>query len=100
MINLIAFCEDTTGLTDERKAVDLFHLDCSKAFDTVFCNILINEQMKYRLKMCTARWSENWLNSQAKSVAITYTKVQMEASHQQCGPEVNAGSSTVQHLHS
>lgn len=83
MINLIAFFKDTTGLVGEKKAVvDLFHLDYSKAFDTVFCNILINKQMKYRLETWAVRWSENWLNNQAKSVAITYTKVQTEASHQ------------------
>lgn len=75
MINLIAFFKDTTGLVGEKKAVDLFHLDYSKAFDTVFCNILINKQMEYRLEMWAVRWFENWLNSQAKSVAITYTKV-------------------------
>ncbi|KAK4824713.1 hypothetical protein QYF61_017939 [Mycteria americana] len=39
--NLINFYNETTGLVDEGRAVDIVYLDFSKAFDTVSHKILI-----------------------------------------------------------
>ena len=39
MTNLTAFCNEMTGLVDERKATDVY-LDFSKAFDAASHNIL------------------------------------------------------------
>ncbi|GAB0207485.1 mitochondrial enolase superfamily member 1 [Grus japonensis] len=40
LTNLIAFYDNMTGWVDERRAVDVVYLDCSKAFDTVSRKIL------------------------------------------------------------
>ena len=48
LTNLIAFCDEMTGLVDEVRAVDVVYLDFSKAFSTVCRNILIDKLKKYR----------------------------------------------------
>lgn len=40
----IAFYGKKIGLMDEGRAMDAAYLDLSKAFDTVFCNILIGKR--------------------------------------------------------
>lgn len=56
--NLITFYNETSGLVDERRALDVFYLDFSQAFGTVFHNILTNKPMKYELAKCMVRWTE------------------------------------------
>ena len=43
LTNLINFCDEMTGLVDERRAVDIVYLDFSKAFDTVSHKILVEK---------------------------------------------------------
>lgn len=61
MTILIGFYDEVTGLVDEEREVNVIYLHLSKAFDTVFHNILIDKLMKYRLEKWTARWIKNWL---------------------------------------
>jgi len=51
-----------TGWLDERRAVDVVYRDFSKAFDTVFHNILIETIKKCGLDEQLVVWIENWLN--------------------------------------
>lgn len=45
----IALYDKKAGLVDEGRAMAAAYLDISKAFDAIFCNILIGKLMKYRL---------------------------------------------------
>jgi len=50
-------------------SADVAHLDFSKAFDTVSCNILLEKLKKCGLDEWSVRWMENWLNGRAQRVA-------------------------------
>ena len=43
LTNLISFYDKVTRLVDEGKAVDVFYLDFSKAFDTISQSILLEK---------------------------------------------------------
>ena len=45
LINLIACYDEINVLAEERRAVDVISLDFSKAFDTVFRNVLIIDKL-------------------------------------------------------
>lgn len=62
------------SFTDEGRAVDVVDLNFRKAFDTASQKVL-----RDRLLICgadgqTVRWTENWLNGQAKQVVTSGTK--------------------------
>ncbi|KAK4830628.1 hypothetical protein QYF61_012453 [Mycteria americana] len=67
LTNLTTSYNEITGLIDEGRAMDIVYLDFSKAFNTVFHKICIEELMKYGLDEQTVRWIENWLNDQSCS---------------------------------
>ncbi|PKU46593.1 rna-directed dna polymerase from mobile element jockey- hypothetical protein [Limosa lapponica baueri] len=46
MTNLIGFCDQTTGLMNEERAVDVIYLDFSQAFEPISHNILIDKLVK------------------------------------------------------
>lgn len=62
LTNLVAFSAEMTGLVDERRAVDIFYLDFSKAFNTVSHHILVDKLINCGLDKWTLRWTENWSN--------------------------------------
>ena len=56
-----------TGWVDERRAVGVFYLDLSKAFDPVSHNTLIDNLRKSKL----GEWTVRWLNGRAQRVLIS-----------------------------
>ncbi|CAM4578502.1 unnamed protein product [Caretta caretta] len=70
LTNLIDFYDEITGCVDEGKAVDVFFLDFSKAFDMVSHSILVSKLKKYGLDEWTIRWIESWLDCPAQRVVI------------------------------
>jgi len=62
------------GSVDERRAVDDVYLDFNKAFGNVCCNILIDKCVKCGLCEWTVKWTESWLNCEARRVLINSTK--------------------------
>ncbi|RMB93635.1 hypothetical protein DUI87_29862 [Hirundo rustica rustica] len=58
---------------DPGKAVDVVYLDFSKAFDTVFHSILLNELAARGLDNSTLHWVRNWLDGQAQRVVVKGT---------------------------
>ncbi|PKU41890.1 rna-directed dna polymerase from mobile element jockey- hypothetical protein [Limosa lapponica baueri] len=73
LTNLIAFYDGMTGWVNEGRAVGVVYLEFSKAFDTVFQNILIDKLRKW-LDETTLRWIDNWLNGRAQRVVISSTE--------------------------
>jgi len=67
LTNLISFYGQVTCLVDEEKAVDVFYLDFSNAFDTVPHSILLEKLAAHDLDGCTLHRIKNWLNGQAQS---------------------------------
>lgn len=74
MTNVIKFYDETKGLVDEGREVDVIYHDFSKAFDPVFHNIHIEKLLRYRLGEQTMRWTKNRLNRQALRVVTSGTK--------------------------
>jgi len=60
-----------TGWVDGARAVDVFYLDFSKAFDTVSHNILLGKLRKCGLDEWLVRWIENWLNGRTQRAVIS-----------------------------
>lgn len=55
MTNLITFYNKITDSVDKRRAVGGVYLNFSKAFDTVFCNILIDKLLNRQIN---GQWGE------------------------------------------
>lgn len=70
LTNLIAFCDEMTGVVHEGRTVDVVYLDISEPLDTDSNNIHTDNLVKYGLGI----WTENWLNCQTQSVVIGCTK--------------------------
>ncbi|KAJ7412712.1 RNA-directed DNA polymerase from mobile element jockey-like protein [Pitangus sulphuratus] len=73
LTNLIAFYGETMTWVDEGRAVNIVYLNFSKAFDTVFHNILTGKLRKCGLDEWRVRWTENWLNGRFQRVAMSGT---------------------------
>jgi len=71
LTNLIAFYDGVTGWVDEGRAVDVVYLDFSKAFDTVYHNILLGKLRKCGLDEWIVKGIENWLNGRTQRVVIS-----------------------------
>jgi len=48
LTNLITFYDEMRGLVNEGRTLDVFCLNCSRAFSAVFHNVLIEKLTKYR----------------------------------------------------
>jgi len=57
LTNSINFYDETTGLVDEGRALDIVYLDFSKAFDTISHNTF-TDKAEYMLNEWTVRWTE------------------------------------------
>lgn len=51
---LVAFCDETTGLVGEGRALDVFYLNFNKASDTIIMSS--DKLLKYRLDKWTVLW--------------------------------------------
>jgi len=71
LTNLTDFYNGMTGWVDEGRAVDIFYVDFSKAYDTVSHNILLGKLRKCGLDEWSVRWTENWLNDRAQRVVMS-----------------------------
>ena len=60
--NLVAFRGGITSWVDRGRAVDVAYLDFSKAFDTVFHDILITKLRRCVVNEWMVRGTENWLS--------------------------------------
>ena len=56
LTNLISFYDKVTHLVDEGKAVSVVYVDCSKAFDTVPHNTLMEKVAAHSLDGCMLHW--------------------------------------------
>jgi len=56
LTSLISFYDQVTRLLDKGKAVNVIHLDFSKAFDTVPHSILLEKLAAHGLDGCTLHW--------------------------------------------
>lgn len=54
---LVAYCDETTGLVEEVRALYGFYLNFNKSFDTVIMSS--DKLMKYRLEKWTVWWIKN-----------------------------------------
>jgi len=70
LTNLISFYDEVTSLVNQGKAVDVFLLDFSEAFDTVFHSILLDKLSNCEMSRCTVRWMKNWLSGRAERVVV------------------------------
>jgi len=59
LTNLVSFYDQVTRLVEEGKAVDVFYLDFSKAFDTVSHSILLEKLAAHGLDGCNLHWLSN-----------------------------------------
>ena len=70
LTNLISFYDLVTHLVDKGKAVDVVHLDFSKAFDTVSHSTLLEKLAAHGLDACTLCWLKPWLDGRAQRVVV------------------------------
>ncbi|GAB0178363.1 hypothetical protein GRJ2_000301600 [Grus japonensis] len=73
LTNLI-FYDKVTRSVDDRKAVDVIHLDFSKAFDTVSHSTLLEKLAAHGLDGRTLHWVKNWLDGRAQRVVVNGVK--------------------------
>ncbi|GAB0184253.1 hypothetical protein GRJ2_000890600 [Grus japonensis] len=78
LTNLIFFYDKVTCLVDEGKAVDVVHLDFSKAFDTVSHSILLEKLAARGLDRCMFHWVKSWLDGQAQRVVVNGVKSSLQ----------------------
>ncbi|PKU30134.1 rna-directed dna polymerase from mobile element jockey-like [Limosa lapponica baueri] len=74
LTNLISFYDKVTRLVDEGKAVDVFYLDFSKAFDTAAHSILLEKLAAHGLGGSTLHWVKNCLEGWAQRVVVNGVK--------------------------
>ncbi|KAK4828108.1 hypothetical protein QYF61_023470 [Mycteria americana] len=70
LTNLNSFYDKATHLVDEGKAVVVFYLNFSKAFDMVSHSILLEKLAAHGLDGYTLQWVKNWLDGWAPRVVV------------------------------
>ncbi|KAJ7395248.1 hypothetical protein BTVI_156720 [Pitangus sulphuratus] len=72
LTNLMAFYN---AWMDEGRPVEIVYLDFSKAFDTVFHNILVDKLKKCGLDEWTVGWIGNWVSGRSQRVITLWHSV-------------------------
>ena len=75
LTNLVTFYDAITGWMGGRRAVDVVYIDFSKAFGTIFHNILVMKLRKCGIDEWTLKWIDNWLSGRAQRVVISSADV-------------------------
>ena len=71
MTSLVTFYALLACWSDERRTVGVVYLDCIKAFNTDYHNILVMKLRKCGIDKWTVRWIENWPTGRAQRVEIS-----------------------------
>lgn len=71
-MNSISFCDQVIFLVDERKAVDVIHLDFSKVF--LSQSNLLDKLAARGLDRSTLCWVKSWQDGQVQRVVVNRVK--------------------------
>lgn len=74
LTNLLSFYDKVTCLVDEGKTLNVVYPEFSKAFDTVFCSILLEKLTAHGLDECALHWGKNLQDALAWGVVVSGTK--------------------------
>ncbi|GAB0183449.1 mitochondrial enolase superfamily member 1 [Grus japonensis] len=82
--NLISSYEKVTCLFIEGKAVDVVYLDCSKAFDTISHNILLEKLAAHGLDGHTLCWVKKLARWSGPKSCGEWSSIQLVIGHKHC----------------
>ena len=95
LTHLIEFFEEVTKMIDEDRAVDIFYMDFSKAFDKVPHGRLVQKVKLPGIRGELARWTQNWLGHRRQRVAVEGCVSEWRAVTSGCSSAISVGTFAV-----